>query len=304
MFNKYSKTTPFISVIIPLFNKESVIKSSIESVIKQSYDDIEIIIVDDGSTDKSVFEAKTIADSRIVIISQINKGVSAARNTGIINATGKWILFLDADDILYPDALMILSKNIIDNETIIAGNFDISKANGVISSGICNDKSCLLSGKSLYKNLVFGKFFMRAGSFIIPSTIAKTELYDESLSRYEDMEVFLRWFKLAKVKYVPVSVMSYELGNAEASKPNPSKYKSDYGFNLKFIKNSFWYNCIMGDLLNITISSYPHKREDLIKKYGNNNKYRYITKILRYYRFIKNNSFKSIINRISHKAIG
>ena len=87
-----------ISVVIPLYNKEASIKQALMSVLSQSYQEFEVVIVDDGSTDNSVAKVEEIQDSRIRLIRQENGGPSKARNTGVKNAKGEWILFLDADD--------------------------------------------------------------------------------------------------------------------------------------------------------------------------------------------------------------
>ena len=98
-----------ISIIIPLYNKATSIKRTIHSVLSQSYTDFELIIINDGSTDNSAeIVNKQFYDKRIRYIYQDNAGVSSARNRGIKEAIGEWILFLDADDILYPNALKIL----------------------------------------------------------------------------------------------------------------------------------------------------------------------------------------------------
>ena len=101
-----------ISVVIPLYNKEASIAQSLKSVLSQEYDDFEVVIVDDGSTDESVGVVEAINDPRIRLIKQENGGPSKARNTGVKNAKGEWILFLDADDELEPDALEYFAKNI------------------------------------------------------------------------------------------------------------------------------------------------------------------------------------------------
>ena len=94
-----------ISVVVPLYNKESSVCQTLQTVLNQSYQDFEIVIVNDGSTDRSVEEAEKVKDSRIRIIHQSNAGVSAARNKGIEEAKGEYIAFLDADDEWEPDYL-------------------------------------------------------------------------------------------------------------------------------------------------------------------------------------------------------
>lgn len=89
---------PIISVVIPLYNKEAYIKNTLKTVLAQTIKDFEIIVVNDGSTDKSVEVIKSINDHRIRVLSQENAGVSAARNRGIIEAKADLIAFLDGDD--------------------------------------------------------------------------------------------------------------------------------------------------------------------------------------------------------------
>ena len=94
-----------ISVVIPLFNKEGLIGTTINTVLSQTYQDFEIIVVNDGSTDDSATEVEKINDSRIRLINQKNAGVSAARNRGIHEAKGEYLALLDGDDEWKPDYL-------------------------------------------------------------------------------------------------------------------------------------------------------------------------------------------------------
>lgn len=97
------------SVVIPLYNKEHYIVNTIQSVLNQSFQDFELIVVDDGSKDNSYEVANTVKSERINLIHQENQGVAVARNTGIENAKGEYIAFLDADDYWYPNYLQVLS---------------------------------------------------------------------------------------------------------------------------------------------------------------------------------------------------
>lgn len=95
-----------VSIIIPTYNNEKYIISAIQSVLNQNYLNIECIVVNDGSTDETAFViANSIAERKISYYYQENKGVSAARNLGIEKSTGDYLLFLDADDILAPNAI-------------------------------------------------------------------------------------------------------------------------------------------------------------------------------------------------------
>jgi glycosyltransferase involved in cell wall biosynthesis len=105
---------PFFSVIIPLFNKAEYVERTLNSVLLQSFDDFEVIIVNDGSTDNSLKIAESFTDDRIVIYSKDNKGVSTARNYGVTKATSNYIAFLDADDIWKPNHLDALHNLIVD----------------------------------------------------------------------------------------------------------------------------------------------------------------------------------------------
>ena len=90
---------PNVSVVIPAYNAMNYLPETVESVLRQSFTDFEVLIIDDGSSDHIVQWASQIADHRVRLISQENQGVSAARNTGITQAHGEYIAFLDADDL-------------------------------------------------------------------------------------------------------------------------------------------------------------------------------------------------------------
>ena len=93
---------PIISVIVPAYNAEKFIAECVESILVQDYQNIEVLVVDDGSSDntKDILREISCTDNRLTLIEQNNKGVSAARNTGIMNAKGEYITFCDSDDYL------------------------------------------------------------------------------------------------------------------------------------------------------------------------------------------------------------
>lgn len=108
---------PKVSIIIPLYNQERYFRSCILSVLNQSYRDIEIIVVDDGSTDKSSIIAEEFAskDNRVKVIHKNNEGTSYARRDGYLAANGTYVAFMDNDDLMPKDAIAILVKEIESN---------------------------------------------------------------------------------------------------------------------------------------------------------------------------------------------
>lgn len=94
-----------VSVVIPLYNKARHIRRAMESVLRQTHLDFELIVVDDGSTDASVDRVREFEDPRVRLLSQENAGVGAARNRGVSATSGKLVAFLDADDEWMPDFL-------------------------------------------------------------------------------------------------------------------------------------------------------------------------------------------------------
>lgn len=98
-------TNPTVSVVMPVYNVERFVADSVQSVLNQSFRDFELLIVDDGGTDNSIDICRKFVDPRIRIIVQENRGLAGARNTGIRNARGTYIAFLDSDDLWHPEKL-------------------------------------------------------------------------------------------------------------------------------------------------------------------------------------------------------
>lgn len=161
---------PFFSIVIPLYNKENYIKETLQSVIQQSFTDFEVIIVNDGSTDRSVLFAQKINDPRIKIIEQENGGVSKARNTGIQSATSEYIAFLDADDLWKSNFLEEIHCLIIENPnaSLFGTAYVLQKENG-------NERSINIKGlpKNFKKGMVpcFFKVMASGDNFVWTSAI-------------------------------------------------------------------------------------------------------------------------------------
>lgn len=112
------RTVPLVSVVIPMFNVEKYINESIDSVLSQSYQQFELILVDDGSTDETLNLVNKYNDPRIRLISQANRGLAGARNTGIDAARGIYVALLDADDYWAPTKLARHIKHLNSKPTV------------------------------------------------------------------------------------------------------------------------------------------------------------------------------------------
>lgn len=125
---------PLVSVIMPLYNAAPFVEEAVLSVLNQSYTNLELIVVNDGSTDNSMEVLGRIHDPRLRVISQINQGAQVARNRGISESRGEYLKFLDADDVLYPEALATQVEqmaDLADNESVF-GDFDILDEKGCV----------------------------------------------------------------------------------------------------------------------------------------------------------------------------
>lgn len=115
-----------VSVIVPVYNSELYLEECIDSIISQSYKNIEIVLVNDGSTDKSEHICQKYKSNNVLLINQPNQGVSVARQTGVDNATGEWILFVDSDDTIPNNAIELMVRMASDVD-IVAGATDRDK---------------------------------------------------------------------------------------------------------------------------------------------------------------------------------
>lgn len=207
-----------ISVIIPLYNKDAIIKETVISVLQQSYTNYELIIIDDESTDKSLEFVSSFKDSRINIIHKKNGGVSSARNLGAQKANGKFLFFLDADDQITDDCLLTLlnlSNDYPQAEIVTANHVNVS-TNGIFKP-YCLKKDRGLVNNPL-KRFFYGDFMPRTGSTLfLRSVFIDSGGFDERISIYEDLEFDLKILKKCIFAYTPEIVYIHRLDFADLS---------------------------------------------------------------------------------------
>ena len=267
------------SVIIPLYNKAKYICKSIDSVLKQSFDDFEIIVVDDGSTDesKSIVQNNYGQLDTISIVSQANAGPAAARNTGVKCATGNWILFLDADDLLLPDALSIFNSLIKKNEGIdyIICNYYIQ----------CNGKKSLfqiLPIEGILKHPFFYEFagWMsdRPGSAIYKRELVLRFPFNPKLRRYEDAECQYEMLNEVKVYQSKMPVM---ISNRDASEAASYRQdiNEDFLGHLDFKGKTFWERMMLYKLALQAVDGYGVVAKNMYEQVLNKASYKIVLKI-------------------------
>lgn len=201
-----------VSIIIPVYNKEKYISKCMESVLAQTYETLEIVVINDGSTDRSsqLIMDFIRKDKRIKFFSQVNAGVGVARNKGILNATGKYILFLDADD--------ILSKNYVENlmkykkyDLVVSGIRLVSREKKIEKKQINPENSVKYLPEDIEKILTHDKypiFSIVCTKLFNLSTIKENDLTFLPIQYGEDSIFMISY--LAKIKTVKtISFVGY-----------------------------------------------------------------------------------------------
>ncbi|UJF28770.1 glycosyltransferase [Kaistella sp. 97-N-M2] len=195
-----------LSVIIPVFNTSDYLPECLESVIAQTFQDIEIICINDGSTDDSLLILKEFQkkDNRIIIIDQQNKGVSAARNSGLKIASGQYIGFVDSDDAIAPTYLQTLHEKIGDVQWSVCGY--IGSEEMTFNEGVLNlNKKSLVDFIMLLKT---GLLFMPWCKLYIKELITKNDLAFNSDFNYgEDLLFNIDYLRHVSSLYVSCKVL-------------------------------------------------------------------------------------------------
>lgn len=226
-----------ISVIVPIYNSEKHIKKCLDSIVNQSYKNIEIILVNDGSIDKSEEICKEYADNdkRIKYIFQLNNGVSSARNNGITNASGEYLLFVDSDDYIDLDMIEILTNNTLEEWDLIIFGFK---------------EFCCINNTELI-----------LGSYV------SSKRYDCKISDF--MEIFGQMYELRLLSAPWNNLFSREIiENNNIRFIEEISYGEDTLFSLKYY-NSCHKVCI----LDKTLYNYSRSSDESLSKKFNKDKY-------------------------------
>lgn len=170
--DRVASLQPLFSIIVPAYNVESLIEKCIQSVLDQTYSDFELIIVDDGSQDSTLEVCTSYAssDPRIKVFHKQNGGHTSARNEGLKNSTGKYILFLDSDDWLTPQTLACCSETVSDNDSdIVIFNMKAFPSEAVFPVLISDGHYILKQSKT---NILNDLLMRNDGHFAFPRSLS------------------------------------------------------------------------------------------------------------------------------------
>lgn len=169
---------PFVSIIIPVYKVEPYLRQCIDSVLAQTYKNIEIILVDDGSPDAcpEICDEYAAKDSRVRVIHKENGGLSDARNAGIKIATGEWLSFVDSDDIVHPQMIELLMNPLLDDPSVkmSACGYEMFFKNDIVYSSI-KAKTLRYEKLSLYEYFYKPLYVVAWGKIYHKSLFANAE---------------------------------------------------------------------------------------------------------------------------------
>lgn len=257
----------FFSVVITLYNKERAIKETIQSVLDQTYNNFELIIIDDGSTDCSSSVAKSFVDSRIKYVYKENGGVSSARNLGAKVASSNYLIYLDGDDLLYSDTLSNFAA-VIDKYpevNLIAAKLVRKTEKGLVNPSSTNYEGLVNQNKKMrwyYSRMIDGGI----GRTLYDRRLVLKYPFDERCSRWEDVVAITKWINESKVYILNKNALLERQEFNNASKVLYD-YSKDSVFHLDFAGLPFWGKMKYGYILSMGKRDYPQLWPILKKQY-------------------------------------
>lgn len=180
----------FYSVVIPSYNRAHLIAETIKSVQEQTFQDFEIIVVDDGSTDNTDHIIAGLNDPRIRYLKQKNGGATRARNTGIKAAKGRYIAFLDSDDFFVAEHLALAAPVLESNSLVCTyTQVIVDRGNGL---NFLKPARGYKKDEHISEYLLCKKGFVQTSTLIVPNQLANRVLYDEGIGYGDDMDIAIR----------------------------------------------------------------------------------------------------------------
>ncbi|HTS19485.1 MAG TPA: glycosyltransferase family A protein [Verrucomicrobiae bacterium] len=238
--------TPSVSVIIPTFNRERCVGRAVDSVLAQTFQDIEVIVVDDGSTD-STTNVLSRFGNRIRLIRQENRGVSSARNTGIRAASGKWLAFLDSDDEWHPrklerqvDCLNRSSAEVCFTRCVRKGGEPVRDIDDYRTSAL---ESHVYRVDDAIDVICCGISHPQIQSLVVDKhLIEQVGLFDESLFGAEDTRLIYNLAFLTGLVYVdePLVVIHRDASNSLLGDMKPESAGRRYACRARVQAEAYW----------------------------------------------------------------
>jgi len=203
----------FFSVVIPLYNKANYIQSCLESVLKQTHKEFEVILVNDGSTDGSEAVVERFQDSRIRLVHQENKGASAARNKGVSLAKHEWIALIDADDYWYPNHLEELQNTIeqFPKADVVCNNYEILLDNDFIKQPAFSIEYPLKAQyiEDYFKGSLIDPIAWTSALSFTSSIFKKVGEFDTNIKSGQDIDLMVKFGLAATIAFNPKVTMRY-----------------------------------------------------------------------------------------------
>jgi len=171
---------PRFSIIVPTFNRADTILETLNSCLAQSLADLQVVVVDDGSSDDTLAVLKQVDDDRLVVVSQENAGPAAARNHGMSVAHGQYIAFLDSDDTWYPEFLASVQDTLqTHGESVVYGQIIVDRG---VGRYWVKPERALSADESIYDFLYINGGFIQTSTLVIPTALRDRVQWDESVT--------------------------------------------------------------------------------------------------------------------------